>query len=65
MIHHFDLYRIHSPEELHFIGIHDYFHSNALVLIEWPEKGEGVLPPPTTQIRLTVVDDSHRSLDIQ
>jgi tRNA threonylcarbamoyladenosine biosynthesis protein TsaE len=37
-IHHFDLYRIDDPAELDAIGFRDYFSSDALLCIEWPEK---------------------------
>lgn len=42
-IHHFDLYRVHSIDELEEMGFRDYFTHDTLCLIEWPDKAQELI----------------------
>ncbi|MDO4429779.1 MAG: tRNA (adenosine(37)-N6)-threonylcarbamoyltransferase complex ATPase subunit type 1 TsaE [Lonepinella koalarum] len=59
-IYHFDLYRLSDPEELEFMGIRDYFSLNAVCLIEWAEKGKGLLEQADLQINIAYVDNARQ-----
>lgn len=41
---HFDLFRMASPEEFADAGFLEYFGNETICIIEWPEKGSGILP---------------------
>ncbi len=52
-LHHFDLYRLKSPEELYYLGIEEYFTPQSICLIEWPEQGGNRLPKADWRVILS------------
>lgn len=54
-IWHFDLYRLHSPEEAWELGIEEAFAA-AISLIEWPERLGPMLPERRLEITLAFGD---------
>ena len=59
-IHHLDLYRIADAGELEWLGLDELWNPATLVLIEWPERGTGTLPPPDLALRLSHAGDRRR-----
>jgi tRNA threonylcarbamoyladenosine biosynthesis protein TsaE len=43
-VYHVDLYRLDGPRELQNIGWDDIVHSDAVVLVEWPDRAGDLLP---------------------
>ncbi|MBV2121845.1 MAG: tRNA (adenosine(37)-N6)-threonylcarbamoyltransferase complex ATPase subunit type 1 TsaE [Candidatus Thiodiazotropha sp. (ex Ctena orbiculata)] len=50
--YHFDLYRLADAEELAYLGIQDLLTDDAVMLIEWPEKGQGGLPAADLLVKI-------------
>ena len=53
---HADLYRLRDPAELDYLGIADQFAAGCLLLVEWPERGQGRLPPADLKLGFSIVD---------
>jgi len=65
-VYHLDLYRVADPDELEFLGLREILAEEAILLIEWPERGAGWLPPPDLRLRLRHLDDGRElTLDAQ
>ena len=51
-LYHLDLYRLADSEELEYLGLRELLGSQALLFVEWPERGAGWLPPPDLRIEI-------------
>jgi len=51
-VFHLDLYRLGDPEELEYLGLRDLLDEDSILLVEWPERGAGALPPADLLIRI-------------
>ena len=50
---HWDLYRLADPEELEYLGLRDQLDGEAVLLIEWPDRGRGELPAADLDVDLS------------
>lgn len=63
-IYHCDLYRLSDPEELDYMGFEDYLHDRSICLVEWPDRGKGVLRPADVVLSIIAEKGDQRLLDI-
>lgn len=55
-VYHLDLYRLKGPHDLANLGWDDILSDRAVVLIEWPDRADGVLPSDVQVLHLEHVD---------
>ena len=63
-IFHIDLYRLKDEEEIVQAGVEDCVYSDAITLVEWPEKAPDLFDENTVHIYINAINDSQRSLKI-
>lgn len=61
---HFDLYRLENPEEAIELGFEEAL-GEAIVLIEWPERLAGFLPPERLDVHLTFAGHGGRVASLE
>lgn len=57
-VSHLDLYRLEDPEEVWELGWRELGNGDQIVLIEWPERADALLPAPRWDIYLEPVADT-------
>jgi tRNA threonylcarbamoyladenosine biosynthesis protein TsaE len=63
-ISHLDLYRLERITDADWAGVEPYF-DDAVTFVEWPEAGEGRLPPVRVVVRLAHVDERRREITVE
>jgi len=61
-IYHMDFYRLGGSDEIVYLGLHEYFYLQGIVLVEWFEKGSDLIDADYLQVRLSHLDDTSRSI---
>ncbi len=62
-VSHLDLYRFRGLSAAEWGDLEPYF-DDAVVFVEWPEAGEGVLPPSRADVRIDYGDAGARILTV-
>ncbi|WP_107037633.1 tRNA (adenosine(37)-N6)-threonylcarbamoyltransferase complex ATPase subunit type 1 TsaE [Brumimicrobium mesophilum] len=63
-IYHFDLYRIEDENEAYDIGIEEYIYDDNIILIEWAENIENLLPEDCVWVNITKNDQDGREIEV-
>jgi tRNA threonylcarbamoyladenosine biosynthesis protein TsaE len=58
---HVDLYRLDGVGQVEELGLRDFLTAGHLLLIEWPQKGAGSLPPPDLLLSLEFAAGARRA----
>ncbi len=61
-VYHLDLYRLAEAEELEYLGLRDMLQAQNILLIEWPERGEGWLPGADLELQIQHEQDGRTVL---
>ena len=62
LLHHFDFYRLKTPHDILGLGHEEYFYSEGITVIEWPERLKFLLPKEFLKIKLSVKAANSRLL---
>jgi len=64
-LYHFDLYRLNRPNMLDIENYGEYFYGDGITVIEWADKILKLLPPKYIEVKLSVIDESKRKIEIR
>jgi tRNA threonylcarbamoyladenosine biosynthesis protein TsaE len=57
---HMDFYRLDGPADVRRLGLDDYLAVDDVIVVEWSERGEGVLPRESVTVTLSSLGDARR-----
>ncbi len=64
-IFHFDLYRIKDEDDLYSTGFYDYSERGGIILTEWSENFEDVLPKDAIKVIIEVTGETQRKITVK
>jgi tRNA threonylcarbamoyladenosine biosynthesis protein TsaE len=59
-LYHLDLYRIETAQELAYLGLRELHDGKTIMLVEWPERGAGFLPPADLILEIEYAAEGRR-----
>jgi tRNA threonylcarbamoyladenosine biosynthesis protein TsaE len=59
---HLDVYRLSGPRDLEDMGYEEVFYGGGIIVIEWAEKIQDILPAKTLFVRMRYIDENTREM---
>jgi tRNA threonylcarbamoyladenosine biosynthesis protein TsaE len=63
-VFHLDAYRVAGAEDFQSIGFAELLEQNGIVVIEWPERVEAILPSQCRRVRIKPTGPKRREIEI-
>ena len=64
-VYHLDAYRVTGPGDFEAIGFLELLEQGGLVVVEWPQRVAGLIPPNHVSVRIDVIDESTRRITLE
>ncbi len=64
-LYHFDLYRIHTFDDLYSTGFFDYLDAGGILAVEWSENVPDALPPETIAVSIVPTGEESRMITVE
>ena len=64
VLYHFDMYRVHTMDDLYSTGFFDYLETGAVLAIEWSENIEAALEDGVIHVKLEALGDTQRLITV-
>lgn len=63
-VYHLDAYRVSGPGDFDAIGFDELLRQRGIVVIEWPERVEALLPPRRIEVRFESLSENERRIEL-
>ena len=63
IIYHFDFFRVETIDEVFDLGYEEYFYTDSLCLIEWPDRIHRLIPDEALRINISKINEA-REIEI-
>jgi len=63
-LYHFDLYRLDKSSIIDVENFEEYFYDDGVTVIEWADRIRRLLPKRYIEVRLSVIDENNRKIEI-